>query len=590
MVPGSPLLALRIGAQSHALEPGRSYLLGSAVECDLRIADAEPRHARLEVDSDGARLTDLGSGSGVLHNELRVAEPVPLALGDRIAVAGELIVVVPDLGDAAFIPIPELRQAASERRIAQVRIAAAALRHHDETFSELMAREMRRAPWLLTSLLVHLLLLLLVFVLVPPQERGGRSVATLGIDLASSAPEGNGVPNAPDVVAEPAEDSDLSDPEFHDPEPEPEPEPTYREPEPRQPVENPTLLPPSNPRLSRLGRGRNIGDVEDGGAGTGNFARQVAELQENGLDIVFVFDSTGSMTHTINDTKSTIIEMLDVLRSLVPGARVGLVTYRDRDRREEYLVRHVPLDIDYWRATNFVQYVLAEGGGDRPEDVFAGLREAFHQDWRPMARRVVVLAGDAPTHAQDFSQLQRAVRHFASNRRSFVHTLVTNPDRTIEETFEQFERIAELGNGVCEKLHNHERVLQRVLTLAFGSEFERDIASVVQSVREERGRVDVRSLYTARQGGEPLERALLQRPVPMSLWNAVIRRPRQGTAESLIRLLESPQTPSHTRNAAAAALQQILDLPLPPIDAQADVPPTPGVVLRLRAQAQRLPE
>src|SRR5262249_44155840 len=41
----------------------------------------------------------------------------------------------------------------------------------------------------------------------------------------------------------------------------------------------------------------------------------------------------------------------------------------------------------------------ANGGGDGPEAVFAGLVAASHElRWRPHARRVAVLVGDAPPH------------------------------------------------------------------------------------------------------------------------------------------------------------------------------------------------
>ena len=104
MEPGSPLLALRLGGACYALEPGRDYLLGSADDCDLRIADAAPRHARIHV-GDGAGIRDLGGGDGILVNEERVAEAA-LCPGDRIALAGELMVVVADDGSAALVPIP----------------------------------------------------------------------------------------------------------------------------------------------------------------------------------------------------------------------------------------------------------------------------------------------------------------------------------------------------------------------------------------------------------------------------------------------------------------------------------------------------
>ena len=52
------------------------------------------------------------------------------------------------------------------------------------------------------------------------------------------------------------------------------------------------------------------------------------------------------------------------------------------------------------------------------------------------------------------------------------------------------QRIAEAGRGVCEPLHNHTMVLQRVLTLAFGSQFDEDIDAVIRDVATRRGRVD----------------------------------------------------------------------------------------------------
>ena len=74
-----------------------------------------------------------------------------------------------------------------------------------------------------------------------------------------------------------------------------------------------------------------LGDVlERGGQGldTGGFRQTVAELRTSGLEIVFVFDSTGSMSRAIVETKTTIVQMLAVLHALAAPAaplRVGVV-------------------------------------------------------------------------------------------------------------------------------------------------------------------------------------------------------------------------------------------------------------------------
>jgi hypothetical protein len=582
--PGTPLLALRFGDLGHALDPERDYLIGNADHCDLRIAEAESVHIRISVSSERVTFEDLSEKAGVLHNEEKVNFGV-LQPGDRLGIAGELIVVMVDDGATTVVPIPKLRQAAQERRAKKVRVTAAALRRIDETFSQQMATELRRAPWLLVSLMLHLLLLLFLFWIAPAQEVGSQSMATLSLDVTAGSPRSENPPTPPQIVSEP-EFGELS----YDPELQVEEKAALTtegpSPENQQPIENPVLM--TRQRANSRGAGGDFTKAEEG-TSFGNFKKQVKDLQESGLEIVFVFDSTGSMTRTILDTKSTIMQMLDVLRTLVPGARVGLVTYRDRGEREDYLVRQVPLDIDYWRATNFVQFIEAKGGGDLREDVRAGLNSAFKQDWRSSARRVVVLAGDAPAHTKDFQKLLSEVKRFTLNRRSFVHTLITSPEQASDATRSHFNKIAKAGHGTCESIENHDRILQRVLALAFGTQYENDLERVIAQVDKARSRVDVKSLHLVRQGGRELRQALYQQPVPPKLWNALVKRPQRATVNMLLDLLADKRTPSHTRNACAAAVQHIFELPMPPIDTQANEAPPSHRIGRLRKLAEKFP-
>ncbi|MEZ6038578.1 MAG: vWA domain-containing protein [Planctomycetota bacterium] len=589
MDPSPPLLALRIGSSCHALETGRDYLLGSGDDCDLRLPDGPAHAARVEVTPAGPTLMAIAGGAGdgqagaatVLHNG-RAVPGAALAIGDQFVLGDTVVTVVVDDGSALMVPIPALRAQATSRRLAAVRVAAAALRHDEhETFQQLMAHELRRAPWFAFSLLLHALLLLLLWLLLPVEQVGGRRLAKATIEIDQPSPGNDNTPNAPEVTAEPAQD------EFDDPEPE-----STADAPPPEPGEGPKVeMPPMNVRLAPRKHSR-AGLRGDGGAGLGSvgFQQAVQDLQQTGLEIVFVFDSTGSMSRTIAATKSTIVQMLAVLHFLVPDARVALVTYRDNDRNSEYVVRQAALDDDYWRTTNFVQFISAEGGGDRPEDVHAGLSAAFGQQWSPNARRVVVLAGDAPPHRADYAQLMSEVRSFVKNGRSFVHTLITSPDRAGFDTEEAFRDIAANGRGICEPLDNHNLVLQRVLTLAFGAQFDRDVQEVTRVVERATERVDTASLHLVRQGGEPLKRALQQDDVPLELWNAVVKRPRRDVGTLLLEVLESQRTPPRARHAVAAALQRICELPVPPIDPEHDAPLRRNELERLHRAVQRLPE
>lgn len=591
----TPLLALRLCGQDHALEPGRSYLLGTAAHCDLRLPKgAAPEHARLDVAADSVQVVDLGSAQGTWVNGDRFADAV-LFPGDSVRFgqhAAETVLVV-DEGGSLLVPIPALRLAATARRETRARLAELRARHDGETLDELLARELRRSPWLGVSLFVHFALLLLLWVWTHTPPRQGERRAIVRLDPTAATTFGEAQPAIPAVVDEPSDEPPAPTPELELPPPTPSP-PTIEQPTltPRpelrhgQVVVVPTTTEPTAGSVPATNT--RVPDQEV--RGSPGFRRTVGELRRSGLEIVFVFDSTGSMAETIEDTKRTIAQMLLVLRTLVPDARIGLVTYRDLGAREEYLVRQIPLSQDFWRATNFVQFVGAAGGGDTPEAVREGLRTAFAQPWRTGARRVVVLAGDAPPHREDQKHLLQEVRDFARAPTSFVHTLITSPACADRDTRSAFQRIAEAGKGTCQDLGAEEAVLQRVLTLAFGSEFGRDIAAVIDAAEQEARRLDTEALFLAHRGGPALTAALHTNPVPSPLWNALVQRPRRATAMQLIDLLGAPDTPEPSRHAIAAALQRILDLPVPPIDAIEPTRPAAGELARLRRATARLPD
>jgi len=120
------------------------------------------------------------------------------------------------------------------------------------------------------------------------------------------------------------------------------------------------------------------------------------------LDLVFVLDTTGSMSGEIREVKSRVRQIASALTEARPGARVrlGLVAYRDRG--DEYVTRSSPLSGDVEITFDFLdRMVSAGGGGDGPEDVLAGLAAALDgMDWEPSPStdRQLFLIGDAPPH------------------------------------------------------------------------------------------------------------------------------------------------------------------------------------------------
>ncbi len=124
-------------------------------------------------------------------------------------------------------------------------------------------------------------------------------------------------------------------------------------------------------------------------------------IQAPKIEVVFVLDTTGSMSGLIQAAKEKIWSIATSMAQAqaAPEIRMGLVAYRDRG--DAYVTRAVDLsaDLDTMYAT-LVDF-QAQGGGDTPESVNAALADAIHgMSWSADADtyRAVFLVGDSPGH------------------------------------------------------------------------------------------------------------------------------------------------------------------------------------------------
>ncbi len=149
------------------------------------------------------------------------------------------------------------------------------------------------------------------------------------------------------------------------------------------------------------------------------------------VDMVFVLDSTGSMSDEITTVKLHIERIVAEARDgdPQPDLRVGLVTYRDHPPEErDYLLRTIPLTHNIDSFTKELVNVNANGGGDSPEAVVEGLKASLSLDWRPRASKIVFLIGDAPPYGHCNDRRSRGdhllnVAHWAADMGIVVYPL-----------------------------------------------------------------------------------------------------------------------------------------------------------------------
>jgi hypothetical protein len=120
----------------------------------------------------------------------------------------------------------------------------------------------------------------------------------------------------------------------------------------------------------------------------------------NHVDLAFIVDTTGSMGAFLDAAQRQMVSMIDALaRSADVSMRLGVVQYRDHPPQDDLVYQAFPFTDDLEEARAAIRSLRAEGGGDGPEAVLDGVLAAcIDLAWRPHARRLAVLVGDAPPH------------------------------------------------------------------------------------------------------------------------------------------------------------------------------------------------
>ena len=208
------------------------------------------------------------------------------------------------------------------------------------------------------------------------------------------------------------------------------------------------------------------GGASGGGGGGGSFEGYVSNLRRNGLDIVIVFDATGSMGGELDEVKKQVRRIGDTLIRLIPKARVGLVAYRDD--ASEFVVKGHKLSGNIQEADTFLAGIEAAYGGDRPEAVDKGLEWAIKQNsFRPEARKVILIFGDAPPHSATQKKCEMMAADFSAQQKGVVST-VTCRDL---DTMPEFDAISQAGGGETFLTRESREIMTQLLVLVFGSKY-----------------------------------------------------------------------------------------------------------------------
>jgi Mg-chelatase subunit ChlD len=116
----------------------------------------------------------------------------------------------------------------------------------------------------------------------------------------------------------------------------------------------------------------------------------------NAIDIVFIMDSTRSMTPFIDGLKQNCIEFAETVNREGHDCRLGLVGFGDVDLNEPIEVFPPTADLQLFR--DRIGNLEVTGGGDNPESSVEALQRALTIPYRENARVCMVHITDAGCH------------------------------------------------------------------------------------------------------------------------------------------------------------------------------------------------
>ena len=247
-----------------------------------------------------------------------------------------------------------------------------------------------------------------------------------------------------------------------------------------------------------IGIGRRPGIGSGRGPGIGNgFPGFIGDLRRKGLDVVLVVDGTDSMRMVMDDVKARMTEIMRAIHHLVPTARMGIVVYGGDGERIDVL----PLTLSSAKLETFVNGIQTKGGGEWEENLAGAIQTAVTgMDWKQYARKVIVVVGDAPPKADQFTSVLDLVRKFHAENgilntidvtaqeherfeRQFAISIHhSEPGETsplpafYQQTRGAFVALARAGGGSMKSLEGDDKVNQQVLMLAFGDNWAAEVA------------------------------------------------------------------------------------------------------------------
>jgi small GTP-binding protein len=215
------------------------------------------------------------------------------------------------------------------------------------------------------------------------------------------------------------------------------------------------------------------------------------------VEIVFSFDTTGSMSSCIKEVMKKVKETTTRLMKDIKDIRIGIIAHGDYCDYNTYVVKCLDLTSDCDKIKKFVDGVASTTGGDAPEAYELALREARFFSWEDDTSKALVMIGDEVPHPPSFTTERinwweeldclvnmgvkvYGVRALSSNHSIPFYKEMSEKSGTVSINFNSFHLIVDMFLAICyreasaEKLQEFQAEVQKEgkMTEEMGTIFE----------------------------------------------------------------------------------------------------------------------
>lgn len=203
------------------------------------------------------------------------------------------------------------------------------------------------------------------------------------------------------------------------------------------------------------------------------------------IDIVFSFDTTGSMSGCIGQVRKKVDSLVDELFDKIPGINIGIVSHGDYCDKD-LLMSHIDISKDKDSIKKFIKESKNTSGGDFPEAYEYVLKQVQNFKWTSTTSRILVIIGDAYPHEAKDNPYNIDWRKEVAELKSMGITIFSvqclNSRNSMSKTF--YKYISSNTNGYHLYLDQFQYISEMMMAICFKQMSEENLQNYEQQCRD----------------------------------------------------------------------------------------------------------